>query len=123
MGTGGLRNQKAEAEAEMLKSFDKIITLGGGDVGVRIRPSGSRILLLTYSSLRRRISRAEASSEFLAALASILNRRPFGFVTLEVEGDFIYLSFSIFKKYEMPAADAAELIDSRTTNPEPLAGH
>jgi len=122
MPSGQSRNQKAEAEAEMLRSFDKIITLGGGDVGVRIRPSGGKILLLTYTCLRRRISMEEASSEFLAALASVLNRRPFGFVALEVEGDLIYLSFSIFKKYEMSAADAAELIESRRAKPEPLAG-
>jgi len=121
MATNGPKNQKVEAEAEMLRSFDKIIALGDGDVGVRIRRSGSKILLLTYACLRRRIRREEVSSEFLAALASIINRRPFGFVTLEVEGDFIYLSFSILKKYEMPA-DAVELIDS-SAKPEPLIPH
>lgn len=113
MGTGGSKNQKAEAEAEVLRSFERIITHGDGDVGVRIRRSGNKILLFTYCSVRRQISKAEVTSEFLAALASVLNRRPFGFVTLELEGDQIYLCFSILKRYEMPAADAAEIMDPR----------
>lgn len=114
------KDQRAEVIAEISKNLEKVLALGGGDVGVRVRTTGGRVLLFSYCCLRKKLSQAQASSEFLAALASILARRPFGFVNLEIEGDSVYLSFSILKKYEMPATDAG-LRGSETNGSESLS--
>jgi hypothetical protein len=99
------KNQRAEAEAEVSKNVERVMAFGDGDVGLRIRRAGNRVLLFSHYSLRKKLNKTQASSEVIAALASILARRPFGFVKLEVEGENVYLSFSILRKYEMPAAD------------------
>lgn len=100
-----VRDQKAEAEAEMLSKLDRVIALGEGSVVAEVRAEGETVFIYVYYFLRKRINQEEAQDEIRAALMSILGRKPFGGVNLEVLGDEMYLSFFIRKMYRTPALD------------------
>src|SRR2546425_2555906 len=103
--TKRFRDEKREAQAEILRSFDRAIAFGDGGVAVEVRAEGDQVQIFVHDFVRRRIDRFDVPREIRSALESILLRRPFGGINIEVIGGDIFVSYFVRRMYRTPAVD------------------